>query len=133
MKKIAYFLALGFTALFLSSCCGLGVGCGGGIVSIPDTNECTTENTVTKYKTVSRMVQPGSKSGKGGIPYEVSERVAYQVTETVNNCNACGSVYCATPGCCGVVGEAVLRRATAQGASGEPHIGTIPTMKTLAE
>ena len=47
-------------------------------------------------------------------------------------CRKCGSSYCAKPGCCGVVSKAVLSRATVQGGSGEPHIGLIPTMKTLA-
>jgi hypothetical protein len=37
------------------------------------------------------------------------------------------------PSCCGTVSPAVLKRATAQNGTGEPHIGTIPTMKVLAE
>ncbi|MGC6464846.1 MAG: hypothetical protein ACON38_03990 [Akkermansiaceae bacterium] len=40
--------------------------------------------------------------------------------------------YNPSPGCCDVVSKAVLKRATAQGGTGEPHIGTIPTMKVLA-
>lgn len=47
-------------------------------------------------------------------------------------CVKCLSFYCPKPGCCGTVGENVLSRATMQGGSGEPHIGLIPTMKTLA-
>ncbi|MEJ6728989.1 MAG: hypothetical protein QNK83_07475 [Akkermansiaceae bacterium] len=35
--------------------------------------------------------------------------------------------------CCGFGGKSVLRRATAQNGTGEPHIGTIPTMKILAK
>ncbi len=131
MKKIAYILALGFTALFLSSCCGLGLGgCGGGIVDVRK-DDCTVSQTVTKYKTVTRTVTPTSK---GGLPYEVSEKVAYQVTEDVPKpCLACGSIYRATPDCCGTVGQSVLKRATGQNGTGEPHIGTIPTMKILAK
>ncbi|MEJ6560024.1 MAG: hypothetical protein QNL71_03085 [Akkermansiaceae bacterium] len=129
-KKIAYFLTLGFAALFLSSCCGFGVGCGGKIVNANEDN-CTVSQTVTKYKTVTRTVTP---SAKGGLPYEVSEQVGYEVTEKVKkDCMACGSIYCATPDCCGTVGKSVLRRATAQNGTGEPHIGTIPTMKILAK
>ncbi|MEJ6634587.1 MAG: hypothetical protein QNL77_02625 [Akkermansiaceae bacterium] len=74
-KKIAYFLTLGFAALFLSSCCGFGVGCGGKIVNANEDN-CTVSQTV---------------------------------------------------------GKSVLRLATAQNGTGEPHIGTIPTMKILAK
>ena len=84
MKKIAYFITLGFTALFLSSCCGLGGGCGGGIVSAGCEDDCTTERTSTKYKTVKRTIQPSAKGGKAGIPYTVTEQVAYEVTETID-------------------------------------------------
>ena len=42
------------------------------------------------------------------------------------------SSYCPDSGCGGVVGDAVLSRATMQGATGEPQLGLIPTMKTLA-
>lgn len=54
------------------------------------------------------------------------------VKVTKQGCRKCGSSFCAKPGCCGTVSKAVLARATAQGGSGEPHIGLIPTMKTLA-
>jgi len=120
MKKLIPILILGLIATLLPSCCGLG-GCN---------KENYTTKEVTKYKTVKREVNPGPK---GGIPYEVEEKVAY--TETVKvklDCGKCGSSYCPSPGCCGTVGSAVLKRATAQGGSGEPHIGTIPTMKVLA-
>ncbi|MDB4422722.1 hypothetical protein N9294_02030 [bacterium] len=40
---------------------------------------------------------------------------------------------CCGFGGCGTVSPAVLKRATAQNGTGEPHIGTIPTMKVLAE
>jgi hypothetical protein len=86
MKKIAYFLTLGLTALFLSSCCGLG-NCGGG----------------------------GKVSSKASA-----------------SCSSCGSIYFATSGCCDTVGKSTIRRATAQNGTGEPHLGTIPTMKVLA-
>ncbi|MGJ8697466.1 MAG: hypothetical protein ACSHYF_14205 [Verrucomicrobiaceae bacterium] len=132
MKKIASLLALGFAALVLSSCCGLvGGGCGGGITHVGCEGDCLVDKKVTKYKNVTRTVDPGTK---GGTPYEVTEQIAYETTvrEKVN-CQACGSIYCPSPGCCDTVSKAVLRRATAQGSSGEPHIGQIPTMKILAE
>ena len=46
-------------------------------------------------------------------------------------CGDCGSKFCATPDCCGITPISVLSRATAQGGTGEPHFGTIPTMKVL--
>ncbi|MFC5050807.1 hypothetical protein ACFPK9_09285 [Rubritalea spongiae] len=48
------------------------------------------------------------------------------------SCMKCLSSFCPKPGCCGTVGENVLSRATMQGGTGEPQLGLIPTMKTLA-
>jgi len=47
-------------------------------------------------------------------------------------CTKCYSRFCPKPGCCGTVGNNVLSRASMQGGSGEPQLGLIPTMKTLA-
>ena len=65
--------------------------------------------------------------------YVVTERVPVTTTETVTQtCTKCGSSYCPKPQCCGIVSKSVLARATAQGGTGEPQIGLIPTMKILA-
>jgi len=130
MKKIAQLVGLGLFAFFLSSC-GFGGCCAPGkIVRVGCENRPLQEKQVTRYKMVTRTVDPGPK---GGQPYEVTERVAF--TETIKvkaPCGICGSIYDPSPGCCGTVSPAVLKRATAQGGTGEPHIGTIPTMKVLA-
>lgn len=131
MKKLIPLIFLGLVATLLPSCCGFG-GCAQleRIEKAGCENQNYTTAEVTKYKTVKRMVSPRG----GGAPYEVEEKVAY--TETVKvkaNCGACGSTYCPTPGCCDTISPAVLKRATAQSGTGEPHIGTIPTMKILAE
>lgn len=132
MKKLLPLLFLGLVATILPSCCGLG-GCAkkGKIVNVGCENDTYSTKEVTKYKIVKRMVDPGPK---GGPPYEVEEKVAY--TETVkvkNKCGTCGSSYCPSTGCCDIISNAVLKRATAQGGTGEPHIGLIPTMKVLAD
>ena len=132
MKKLFPLLLLGFVALLLPSCCGLG-GCAkvGNFKSAGCENQSYRTKEVTKYKIVKRMVDPGTK---GGVPYEVEENVAYTETKKVRSCcGTCGSSYCPATKCCGVISPAVLKRATAQGGTGEPHIGTIPTMKVLAE
>ena len=132
MKKLLPLLFLGLVATLLPSCCGFG-GCpqGGKIVNVGCENQAYTTKEVTKYKMVKRMVDPGTK---GGVPYEIEEKVAYKETEKVKvGCGTCGSTYCPSTGCCGVISQAVLKRATAQGGTGEPHIGLIPTMKVLAE
>ena len=130
MKKIAQLIGLGLFALVLSSC-GFGGCCAGGkTVRVGCENRPATTKQVTKYRMVKRLVDPGPK---GGQPYEVTERVAF--TETVkvkSSCGICGSIYDPSPGCCDVISPAVLKRATTQGGTGEPHMGTIPTMKILA-
>ena len=132
MKTLLPLLCLGLIATILPSCCGFG-GCmqNGKIVNVGCENQPYTTKEVTKYKVVKRMVDPGTK---GGTPYEVEEKVAYTDTVKVKaNCGTCGSTYCPAPGCCDIISPAVLKRATAQGPTGEPHIGLIPTMKVLAE
>mgnify|MGYP006924384499 CR=1 FL=1 len=131
MKKLIPLLFLGLLATLLPSCCGLSK-CRdtGRIVGVGSEHQNHTTKEITKYKIVKRMVDPGPK---GGAPYEVEDKVAYTETVKVDqDCGVCGSIYCPAPGCCGTVSQAVLKRATAQSGTGEPHLGTIPTMKVLA-
>jgi hypothetical protein len=135
MKKLIPLLFLGLLATLLPSCCALSK-CGqtGKIVDVGCENKTYSMQEVTKYKVVKRMVYPGSKSGKGGVPYEVEDKIAYkEMVKVENECGTCGSIYYPNDSCCGVISPAVIKRATAQGGSGEPHIGTIPTMRVLAE
>ena len=75
-----------------------------------------------------------SNSLSGNGKYVDSPVVEYQAPKKVRrqSCTKCLSTFCPKPGCCGTVGKNVLSRATMQGGSGEPHLGLIPTMKTLA-
>ena len=72
----------------------------------------------------------GPKGGPGET-VKVRRPVVKTVRKAVT-CTSCGSWYCSDAACCGIVSSQVLRRATAKGGSGEPHIGLIPTMKELA-
>ena len=86
---------------------------------------------MTEY--VEEQVVIEGKGSKGGITTEtitVRRPVVKTVREEVP-CGDCGSKFCAAPDCCGIVPKSVLSRATIQGSSGEPHVGTIPTMKVL--
>lgn len=125
MKKSLHLGLLALLGLFLTSCCG--------IFSCENPNTVLKDVTETKYKTVSTVVD-GGYGAKGGVAYSTEEKVPYEVTTQVrvSKCTACLSRYCPTPGCCGTVGKQVLARRTAQGSTGEPHIGLIPTMKVLA-
>lgn len=128
MKKFAFVPGLVLLTFVLSSCCWncakgkrFGVaGCEKEYVEVEET-EWIEEQVYADY---------GPKGGKAG-PVTVKRPLVKTVRKPVH-CGSCGSWYCAKPGCCDTVSTAVLRRATAQGASGEPHIGQIPTMKVLA-
>ncbi|MBK1830040.1 hypothetical protein JIN77_04860 [Verrucomicrobiaceae bacterium R5-34] len=118
MKTTFQLIALALLSLAFSSCCGL-LPCGGSL---------TAEKEVTTFTETERTVYTGKSS------YVVTDRVPQTHTEEVSICcNKCGSSFCPKPECCGIVSKAVLARATAQGGTGEPQIGLIPTMKTLAE
>lgn len=120
MKTTIQLLALAAISLMFSSCCGL-LPCGGSL---------SAEKETTTYKETQREVYGGK--GAKGSSYMVTDRVPVTTTETVKHCcNKCGSWYCPKPQCCGIVSKSVLARATAQGGTGEPHIGLIPTMKDL--
>jgi hypothetical protein len=47
-------------------------------------------------------------------------------------CKSCTRFFCPKKDCCGTTSDSTLKMATAQGATGSPHIGLIPTMKPLA-
>ena len=117
MKNTLQLLALAVLSLVYSSCCGL-LPCGASL---------TEEREVTKLQEVSVEVVGKNRS------YTTIDHVPVTVTETVtDNCNECGSSFCPRPQCCGIINKSVLARATGQGGTGEPQIGLIATMKTLA-
>ncbi len=85
------------------------------------------------YDTVTREVAvPGSK---GGMVETVEERVPRYKTVTKRvriPCGQCTRYYCPKKDCCGTTSESTLKMASAQGSSGSPNIGLIPTMKPIA-
>jgi len=72
-----------------------------------------------------------SANGKYVAPPVVESKPRVRKAKA-KGCTKCYSRFCPKPGCCGTVGNDVLSRATMQGGSGEPQLGLIPTMKTLA-
>jgi hypothetical protein len=128
MKKLAFVPAILVLVFTFSSCCStcfkgkrFGVDC---------CSQQYIEIEETEWIEEEVFANLGPKGGKGGT-VTVRSPVIKTVRKAVK-CTSCGSWYCPAPDCCDVVSTAVLRRATAQGASGEPHIGQIPTMKELA-
>ncbi|GEM_PF-873207 len=128
MKHLAVLVGLALVIPALNSCC---IGCARG--ERFDVAGCEREQIeVTKTEWVEEVVyvDPGPKGGPP-TPMTVRRPVQKTVKQKVQ-CNECGSWFCAGSDCCDTVSTAVLRRATVQGASGEPHMGQIPTMKVLA-
>lgn len=113
MKTALKILATALVAMFFASCSQQAIYHDG------------SGNAVTATQYVS-----SAKGGKAVAQEYISVAPVAQVAQ--KSCGKCGSSFCPKPDCCGVVSKAVLSRATAQGGSGEPHIGLIPTMKTLA-
>ena len=128
MKKLALIPGLMVLLFALNSCCwdcvkGKRFGVAG-----CENEDVEVEETVWVEEEV--YADHGPKGGKGGT-VTVKRPVVRTVKKPVK-CTACGSWYCPKPDCCDTVSTAVLRRATVQGGSGEPHLGQIPTMKVLA-
>lgn len=115
MKITALFSGILLLILTLNSCCsGSGAGCG----------SATYEAQVTEWVEEEVYVD---KAGPTIV------RTPIVTTETRKiKCIKCNSFYRTCDGCCDTVGVAVLKRATVQGGTGEPHMGLIPTMKILA-
>jgi hypothetical protein len=148
MKHFALLVTSLFAALVFSSCCGMPFSACGKKVNVKSCADCGkhqsfphvgcendrfVEREVTEY--VEEQVVVEGKGGKGGMTTEtitVRRPVTHTVREEVP-CGDCGSKFCATPDCCGIVPVSVLSRATAQGGTGEPHLGLIPTMKVLVD
>lgn len=151
MKHFALIVTSIVAALVFSSCCGSPFSLCGKNVELKNCADCGSKQTfphqgcenqryvekqVTEYVEEQIVIEGKSaKGGKGGMTTEtitVRRPVVRTVREEVP-CGDCGSKFCATPDCCGIVPQSVLSRATAQGGTGEPHLGTIPTMKVLVK
>jgi len=106
MKTMYQSIALALLAIFLAPSCSVG---GHGVIE--------------GEKKILVRQDTGAKGG-----YETVE----ETVKITHHCVKCGSNFCPKPDCCGIVNKEVLSRATGQSGTGEPPIGLIPTMKTLA-
>ena len=106
MKTTIKLFAMALFAVLFTSCCNFGkVG------------------SITGEKKILVTEYTGAKGGMTTVEKTVKVK---------HNCTTCGSSFCPKPQCCGIVNRSVLSRATGQSGTGEPPIGLIPTMKTLA-
>jgi hypothetical protein len=129
MKNLVLLASLIAVSLGFSSCCSMfGVQAQG--------SGYRTETRQVKtchYDIVTKEVMvPGPK---GGMVQTVEERVPRYKTVTKKvrvSCGSCVRYYCPKKDCCGTTSQSTIVMASAQGWSGSPHIGLIPTMKKIA-
>jgi hypothetical protein len=134
MKNLVLLLSIAAFSLGLNSCCsmfGWPKGESGGYTTETKQVRTCGYDIVTE----ERIIPGDAKSGKGGMVETIEKKVPrYKtVTKKVKTpCGDCARYYCPKKDCCGTTSEATMRMATAQGGTGSPHIGLIPTMKPLA-
>lgn len=127
MKKLLGLITLVALSMGFSSCCSMfgGHSCTAG-------HRTETKQVLAGYDTVVREVYSDSKSG---ISETVEEKVPRYKTVTKKvrvACRQCTRYYCPKKDCCGTTGDRTLKLVTAQGPTGSPNIGLVPTMKPLA-
>ncbi len=106
MKTTIKYLAIALFAVLFSSCCNF--------------------REVGTIEGEKKVLVHENSGTKGGI-------TTYEATiPVIHECTTCGSSFCPKPQCCGIINDSVLSRATGQSGTGEPPIGLIATMKTLA-
>jgi hypothetical protein len=123
MKNLLLILPLLFASLGLSSCCSLF----GSHSWTAGYTETTHKKQICGYDTEEVVVD--SKSGM-----TETKKVPRYKTVTVRTripCPQCVRHYCPTKDCCGSTSDATIKLATAQGSSGSPSIGLLPTMKPI--
>ncbi len=108
MKTTIQFITIAFLAIFFTNCSSC--------------NRCKV-GYIDGEKKILVKESYGAKGGFDTVEKTVKVR---------HHCKKCGSFYCPKPECCGIINNSVLSRATGQSGTGEPPIGLIPTMKTLA-
>ncbi|MFP6867480.1 MAG: hypothetical protein VCA35_16170 [Roseibacillus sp.] len=128
MKKLAFVPAI-LVLVFTISSCGFSRVKGKHFGAAWFQKEYV-EHQETEWIEEEVYVEPGATGGKGGTV--TARRPIVTTIRKAVKCTNCGSWFSAAPVCCDITSTAVLRRATAQGGSGEPHIGQIITMKVLA-
>lgn len=132
MKKLLSLLPLIALSLGFSSCCSMFGLPAGGAGYTTETHQVKTSS----YETVTEEIYVEDSSGKGGMMQTVEKQVpGYKtVTRRVRvPCQKCVRRYCPKKDCCGSTSEEYLKMVTAQGPTGSPFIGLVPTMRKLAE
>lgn len=132
MKNLALLLSLAAVTIGLSSCCsmfGLSSQSAGYRTETRQVKTC-------KYDIITEEIRiPASSKGGMATTQTIEKKVPRYKTVTKKtriSCGSCVRFFCPKKDCCGTTSDSTIKMATAQGATGSPHIGLIPTMKPLA-
>lgn len=128
MKKLLLLLSLAVVSLSFSSCCSMF----GGFTTHAGTYEESYKVKTCGYDIVREEKVIDAKSGLVEVTETKVPRYKEKTRKVYVKCPRCTRYYCLKDGCCGSSSEAARKMATAQPASGSPHIGLIPTMKPIA-
>lgn len=128
MKKITLLFTLATIALGLSSCCSMF----GKRSLFAGSYEETYEVKTCGYDVVRTEKVVDAKSGLVEVTETKVPRTETKTKKVWVACPKCTRYYCLDEGCCGSSTKAARKMATAQNATGSPHMGLIPTMKPIA-
>ncbi len=133
MKNLVLITSLIAVSLGFSSCCSIFANNDQYAGYRTETRQVKT----CQYDIITKKVvtQDNSKSGKGGMVQIVEEKVPHYktvITRVPIKRTPCVRRYCAKKDNCGTTSASTILMASAQGSSGSPNIGLIPTMKTIA-
>lgn len=126
MKKLASLLALAAAALAFSSCAMTGCP-----TFTAGSYEETYQVKTCGYDIVRQEKVIDAKSGLVEVTETKVPRYKTKTKRVWAKCPSCTRFYCIKSGCCGSSTEAARKMATAQPSSGSPHVGLIPTMKSI--
>jgi len=131
MKNLLMLVSLAAVSLGLSSCCSMF----GKHTKSSGYRTETRQVRAWGYDTVrEEVVIKGTRGSKGGLVTTVEKKVPRYKTvtkKTTLTCNAGVHRYCPSKDCGGTISESTVNMASAQGSSGSPNIGLLPTMKIL--
>ncbi len=128
MKKLLLLLSLAAVSLGFSSCCSMF----GGMTTHAGSYTETYKVKTCGYDIVREEKVIDAKSGLVEVTETKVPRYKEKTRTVRVPCPKCTRYYCPKGGCCGSSSEAAIKLATAQGHSGSPFIGLIPTMKPIA-
>jgi hypothetical protein len=95
-------------------------------------NETTSQRKLCGYDVIREEVLVDAKSGLTEVHETKVPRYKTVTKKERVPCPKCTRYYWPREGCCGSDTTEARKMATAQGSSGSPHIGLIPTMKQIA-